>query len=195
MTVRRVTVFCGSSPGARPEYLRAARAFGALLAGEKLGLVYGGAHRGLMGALADAALAAGGEVVGVIPRALADLEIAHKGLTALHVVDSMHARKAKMAELGDAFVALPGGLGTLEELAEIATWAMLGIHDKPLGLLDVGGYFDGLAAFLDHATREGFLRPEHRALLHRDDDAARLLERLRTGAPAAQPRWLRDDET
>src|SRR5512146_1988331 len=147
--MRRVCVFCGSSPGSNPIYLEAARAMGRTLAGRGLGLVYGGGSVGLMGALADAALAAGGEVVGVIPRALQLRELAHGRLTTLHVVGSMHERKARMAELSDAFAALPGGMGTLEELAEILTWAQLGLHARPCGVVDVAGYFAPLLAFLD----------------------------------------------
>lgn len=140
--------------------------------------MYGGASVGLMGLLADTALDAGGEVIGVIPRALVDREIAHRNLTELRVVETMHERKATMAALADAFVALPGGLGTLEELFEIWTWAMLGLHDKPYGLLEVDGYFQSLADFLDHACAEGFVRPAQRSMLHVDDSAERLLDRL-----------------
>jgi len=162
---RSVCVFCGSSPGARPAYLAAARALGEALARRGLTLVYGGASVGLMGSLADAALAARGEVIGIIPGALEAREIAHPGLSRLEVVGSMHERKARMAELADAFVALPGGMGTLDELAEILTWAQLGLHRKACGLVDVDGYWKPLVSFLDHAVREGFLRSEHRGLL------------------------------
>ncbi|HUA94135.1 MAG TPA: TIGR00730 family Rossman fold protein [Acidimicrobiales bacterium] len=163
--MRSVCVFCGSSPGGGPAYAAEARELGALLANRGLRLVYGGAHVGSMGALADAALAAGGEVVGIIPRHMARQEVAHEGLTELRVVSSMHERKAMMAELSDAFIALPGGLGTLEELAEILTWAQLGLHRKPVGLLDRSGFYDPLLRFLDHAVSEGFVRPRHRDLL------------------------------
>jgi uncharacterized protein (TIGR00730 family) len=163
--VRSVCVFCGSSPGGGPAYASEARELGALLADRGLRLVYGGAHVGSMGALADAALAAGGEVVGIIPRRMARQEVAHEGLTELRVVSSMHERKAMMADLSDAFIALPGGLGTLEELAEILTWAQLGLHRKPVGLLDRSGFYDPLLGFLDHAVSEGFVRPRHRDLL------------------------------
>lgn len=171
-------VFCGSSLGARPEYEAAARELGRLLAARGLGLVYGGARVGLMGAVADAALAAGGDVVGVMPRALVAREIAHTGLRDLRVVESMHERKALMAELSDAFVALPGGLGTLEELFEVWTWAQLGLHRKPVALLDVADFYRPLVAFLDAAVGEGFVRAERRATLVVERDARVLLDRL-----------------
>jgi uncharacterized protein (TIGR00730 family) len=179
--VQRLCVFCGSSAGTRPEYLAAARALGRVLAERGVGLVYGGASVGLMGAVADAALAAGGHVAGVIPRALVEREIAHPGLSELHVVRTMHERKALMNELSDGFVALPGGIGTLEELFEVWTWAQLGVHGKPCALLDVAGFYAPLLAFLDHARDEGFVRERQRAMLLVDDDAARLVERM-TGA-------------
>jgi uncharacterized protein (TIGR00730 family) len=167
-----------------------------VLAARELGLVYGGSSIGLMGVLADAALAAGAEVQGVIPRALEEREIGHRGLTRLHVVGSMHERKATMASLADAFVALPGGMGTLEELAETLTWSMLGLHAKPVGLLDVGGYWAPLVSFFDHAVAEGFLRPEHRALVLADDDPARLLDRLAAWrAPERVVKWIAPEET
>jgi uncharacterized protein (TIGR00730 family) len=181
--LRRLCVYCGSSPGARPAYAEAAHALGTLLAHEGIGLVTGGGRVGLMGVVADAVLAAGGEATGVIPQALMDREVGHEGLTALHVVGSMHERKALMAHLADAFVALPGGLGTLEEIAEMLTWAQLGLHPKPCGLLDVAGYYAPLVRFFDHATAERFVRPEHRALLAVESDPAQLLGRLRTHVP------------
>jgi uncharacterized protein (TIGR00730 family) len=162
---RRVCVFCASSSGARVEYGQQAQALGTLLAENRIGLVYGGAHVGLMGILADAALAAGGEVIGVIPHALIDREIAHRGLTQLIEVTTMHERKARMAEESDAFIALPGGFGTLDEFFEIITWAQLGIHAKPCILLNTGGYYDGLLRFLDSAVTEGFMKRENRALI------------------------------
>jgi len=189
-SLRRIAVFCGSSPGARSEYRDVAAAFGRLLATRGVGLVFGGGRVGLMGVLADATLAAGGEAVGVIPRALWDLEVGHAGLTELRVVDSMHERKAMMAELADAFVALPGGIGTLEELFEVWTWAQLGLHAKPCGLLDVAGYFAPLAAFLDHAVAERFLRPEHRAMLAIAADAEALLAALGRYEPADVSKWI-----
>ena len=188
--MRRVCVFCGSSPGGQSCYLTAARALGDLLARRGLGLVYGGASIGLMGAVADAALSAGGEVTGVIPAALEAKEIAHPGLTRLEVVSSMHDRKARMSDLADAFVALPGGMGTLEELSEILTWAQLGLHQKPCGLLDVAGYWRPLVAFFDHAVQERFLRPEHRALVIVEDEPAALLDALAAYVPPTRERWI-----
>jgi uncharacterized protein (TIGR00730 family) len=175
---RRVCVFCGSSPGARPEYLAEAVALGRRLGEAGLGLVYGGAQVGLMGALADAALAHGSEVIGVIPRALAGVEVAHQGLTRLVVVSTMHERKALMAQEADAFVALPGGFGTLDEFFEILTWAQLGIHAKPCLLVNTGGYFDHLLRFLEVALDEGFLKPKNRGLIHVVADAAEAIERM-----------------
>src|SRR5829696_1554658 len=177
--MRRLCVFCGSSPGADPAYAAATAELGEALARAGIGLVYGGASVGLMGIVADAAAAAGGEVVGVIPQALVDREIAHPGLTELHVVGSMHERKAMMADLADGFIALPGGMGTLEELFEVYTWAQLGLHSKPLGVLDVRGYFAQLAAFLDHAVAERFVTAEHRGLLVVEERAAALLAAFR----------------
>jgi hypothetical protein len=186
-----VCVFCGSSAGARPAYEAAARGLGRLLAERGLGLVYGGASVGLMGAVADAALAAGGAVTGVIPRALVEKEVAHRRLPDLRVVGTMHERKALMAELSDAFVALPGGLGTLEELFEVWTWAQLGLHPKPVAALDVAGFYRPLVAFLDGAAGERFVRPEHRGMLLVDDDAGALLDRLAAYEPPAVDKWVR----
>jgi len=183
----RICVFCGSSAGRLPEYRAAAVAFGELLAREGIGLVYGGAHVGLMGALADAVLAHGGEVIGVIPESLSVRELAHKGLTELQVVSSMHERKAQMAALSDAFVALPGGIGTFEELFEVWTWGQLGLHDKPCALLNVAGFYDKLSGFLDFVTGEGFVRQAVRDGLLVDDDAARLVARLRQEVVSAPP--------
>ena len=176
--MRRVAVYCGSNPGTRPAYGAAARRLGAELGARRLGLVYGGGNVGLMGILADAALAAGGEVIGVIPRALQLRELAHPRLTELRVVRSMHERKALMAELADGFVALPGGLGTLEEMFEILTWAQLGMHTKPAGLLNVCHYYDNLLDFVNHAVREQFVKPEHGQMLQVDGDAAVLLAKM-----------------
>lgn len=175
-------MFCGSAAGGRPEYVELARSLGVSLAAGGISVVYGGASVGLMGAVADAALTAGGEVIGVIPQALVDREVAHAGLTELHVVASMHERKALMAELSGAFVALPGGMGTLEELFEVFTWRQLGLHVKPIFLLDVLGYWDGLAGFLEHAEGEGFLRAGQRDGLARPSDVASLLRLLAGGA-------------
>jgi uncharacterized protein (TIGR00730 family) len=174
--LRSICVFCGANRGANPRHAAAAAVTGERLASLGIQLVSGGSRGGLMGALADAALAAGGRVVGVIPRGLVDRELAHPELSELLIVDTLHERKAKMAELADAFIALPGGLGTLEELAEVLSWAQLDLHTKPIGLLDVDGYFAALEAFLDHAVAEGFVAERHRRLLLRDDDIDRLLE-------------------
>jgi uncharacterized protein (TIGR00730 family) len=176
--IRSICIFCGSSNGVGTGYETAARRFAECVAQRKIRLVYGGASVGLMGAIADTALRAGGEVVGVIPRQLVDREIGHRGLTSLHVVDTMHERKAMMADLSDAFVALPGGLGTLEELFEVWTWGMLGLHDKPYGVLNVDHYYSPMIDFLDHARDQGFIRAAQRAKLVVEDDAARLLDAL-----------------
>jgi uncharacterized protein (TIGR00730 family) len=193
--VQRVCVFCGSSPGARAAYAEATADLGRLLVADGIGLVYGGGAVGLMGELADSVLGAGGEAIGVIPQALVDREIGHHGLSELHVVGSMHERKALMAELSDAFVALPGGLGTLEELFEVYTWAQLGLHRKPCGLLDVEHYYAGIVGFLEHAVRERFVRVEHRAMLMVERDPRRLIERLREFEPEAVPKWIDREET
>ena len=187
---RAVCVYCGSHPGADERYADAARAFGALLGRRGHALVYGGARAGLMGAVADAALEAGARVTGVIPEALWEREIGHTGLTELLVVASMHERKALMAERSDAFVALPGGAGTLEEFAEAWTWAQLGIHAKPVALLNVAGFYDPLLALLDHMEREGFVRPQQRAMVLVADEPATLLDRLAAYRPPSAPRWL-----
>ena len=193
--MRYVCVFCGSSAGTRPAYIKAARALGTTLAARNLGLVYGGSKVGLMGAVADATLAAGGEAIGVIPEFLEAKEIAHTGLTHLHVVRSMHERKALMADLSDAFVALPGGYGTLEELLEILTWGQLGLHSKPIALLNIKGYYDPLLALFDHAVREGFLSPALRGLALQATDPAKLIEWLQTGWPQAQDKWSEQRES
>ena len=194
--MRRVCVFCGSSPGARPAYAEAAEELATLLVADGIGVVYGGGGVGLMGKLADAVLAQGGEITGVIPHALVDREIGHSGVHDMRTVGSMHERKALMAELSDAFVALPGGIGTLEELVEVFTWSQLGLHRKPCGVLDVEGYYEELAAFLDHAVRERFLREEHRSTLIVEREPAALLERMTAYRPdAIQPKWIDRDET
>jgi uncharacterized protein (TIGR00730 family) len=187
--MRRVCVYAGSNPGSHPAYADAARALATTLAERGIGLVYGGGRVGLMGVLADTMLEAGGEAIGVMPQALIDREIGHRGLTELRVVDSMHERKAQMAELSDAFVAVPGGIGTLEELIEVYTWSQLGIHHKPCGVLNVRGYYDHLAAFLDHAVGEGFLRPQHRAVLSVASEAAELLDRMAAYQPPTVGKW------
>lgn len=188
--MRRVCVFTGSNRGARPEYGEAAGELGRLLADRGIGVVYGGARVGLMGTLADAALAAGGEVVGVIPAALVAKEVAHTGLTDLRVVESMHQRKALMSDLADAFIALPGGWGTLEEFFEVLTWAQLGLHRKPCGLLNVHRYFDGLLAFLSHTIDEGFVRSEYAAMIAVAATPGALLDRLASSTPPAVEKWL-----
>jgi uncharacterized protein (TIGR00730 family) len=192
MAVRWVCVFCGSRVGANPVYAEAARQFGAALAAGGLGLVYGGGAVGLMGVVADAALAAGGRVVGVLPRRLSAREIAHAGLTELHIVETMHQRKALMADRADAFAALPGAFGTCDELFEILTWAQLGLHRKPVGLLNVAGYFDPLLAWVSHMRREGFLWPEHAGMLLVEREIDALLRRLQGWTPAgpAPEKWL-----
>jgi len=186
----RVCVFCGSSPGRSVGYVRGARAFGRVLAEAGVGLVYGGASVGLMGAVADAVLEFGGEVIGVIPEALVAREVAHEGLGDLRIVSSMHERKALMSELSDAFVALPGGIGTLEELFEVWTWGQLGIHPKPCGLLDIDGFYRGLTSFLDHVVAEQFLKPVHRGMLLVEPDGARLLARLRAYVAPDVTKWI-----
>jgi uncharacterized protein (TIGR00730 family) len=189
--VERVCVFCGASSGRAPAYVAAARSFGDAVARRGLGLVFGGGRVGLMGAVADAALAAGGEVIGVIPQSLVDRELAHEGVTRLEVVDSLHERKARMAELADAFVALPGGFGTLDELLEQLTWSQLGLHASPIGLLDVEGYWRPLIALARHATEEGFVRESDLAAIAVADDATSLLDRLdrMRGAPRPRAKW------
>lgn len=193
--LRRVAVYCASNDGARPEYLACARAVGTMMAARGLTVVYGGGRVGLMGALADAALAAGGEVIGVMPHALVQREVAHYGLTALRVVESMHERKAMIAEMADAFITLPGGLGTLEEFFETWTWAQLGVHHKPMGLFDVAGYWTPLLALLDHVEAEGFLRGNPREWLVVSDEASSMLQQLQAFQAPAVRRWLRLGET
>ena len=189
---RRLCVFCGASPGRDPGYVELAAQVGTGLAERGIGLVYGGGRVGMMGAVADAALTAGGEVIGVIPRRLVDRELAHGGLTELHIVETLHERKAGMAALSDGFIALPGGLGTLEELAEVASWGQLGLHAKPIGLLGRAGYWDHLLRWLDHAAVEGFLTPANRALVSEDGDLAAFLARFESLAGRAPTdRWGR----
>ena len=188
--MKRVCVFCGSRDGTRSQYAAAAGGMGEALARRGIGLVYGGGGIGLMGVLADAALSAGGDVIGVIPESLMAREVAHRGLGDLRVVASMHERKALMAELSDAFVALPGGFGTLEEFCEALTWAQLGIHRKPCGLLNVEGFFDPLLSFFDHAVRERFVSPDHRSLVVVEEDPGRLLDALSRWEPPALERLM-----
>jgi uncharacterized protein (TIGR00730 family) len=176
--INSLCVFCGSSSGAKPEYVAASHVLADVMAEQGISLVYGGAHVGIMGQVADRLLQAGGKVYGVIPESLVDMEVAHDGLTELHVVNSMHTRKAKMAELSDAFVSLPGGLGTLEEMFEVLTWAQLGFHEKPCGILNVAGFYDQLLSFLDNATEQQFMHESHRQLLMADTDPTALLKKL-----------------
>jgi uncharacterized protein (TIGR00730 family) len=193
--MRSVCVFCGSSAGAAPVYAEAARRLGQALAARGLELVFGAGHVGLMGALADAVLAAGGRAVGVIPQALVDKELAHGGLTELVVVDTMHQRKALMADRADAFAALPGGFGTADELFEILTWSQLGLHGKPVGLLNVAGFFDPLLSWLDRAVVDRFLRPEHRELLRVAGAPDELLAALQAPAAGqALPKWIEAED-
>lgn len=189
MPLRSICVFCGASQGVNPLYRETATALGRHIAERGLRLVYGGGAVGLMGVVADAARSAGGEVVGIIPQSLERSEVGHRGLTRLEVVDGMHARKARMAELSDAFIALPGGLGTLEELFEVWTWGQLGYHAKPLGLLDVNGFYDKLSLFIDHLVDEGFVRAAHREMLQRATSPVELLANLENWQPLAPARW------
>ncbi len=193
--MKTICVYCGSNPGILPEYLSEARNLGKLLAERKIGLVYGGSNVGIMGALADAVLADGGEVTGVIPNFLIDKEVAHHGLDDLRVVDSMHERKMLMAELADAFIAMPGGLGTLEEMFEALTWAQLGLHRKPCGLLNVAGFFDHLVRFLDHAVTQRFISGVHRSMLVVQDNPAAILDELQTRQVPQVEKWLDKEQT
>jgi uncharacterized protein (TIGR00730 family) len=192
-TLKSLCVFCGSSAGVAPRHADAARDMGAALARADVGLVYGGGAVGLMGIVADSVMAAGGTVIGVIPKALADLEVAHHGLTRLHIVSSMHERKAMMADLSDGFIAMAGGIGTLEELFEIWTWGQLGDHQKPVAMLNVGGFYDPLIGFLDTVVDAGFFRPQHRAMLVVDDEPARLIDRMRDYRPPHIGKWIGPD--
>ncbi len=187
--LKSVCVYCGSSAGAEPVYAEAAREVGRLLAERGRRLVYGGGRVGLMGILADAALEAGGTVIGVIPKALAEKEVAHRGLTVLHIVPSMHARKARMAEISDGFLALPGGFGTWEEFCEMITWGQLGLHPKPCGLLNVAGFYDPLLLFFDRAATAGFVRPEHRAMVLSGSDPRELLAQMQRYQPPTVSKW------
>lgn len=193
--IRSLCVFCGSNAGTNPRFAAVAMQFGELLASEGTALVYGGGHVGLMGIIADAVLAKGGTAIGVIPRALWDREVGHRGLTTLHVVETMHERKALMASLSDAFVALPGGLGTLEEIFEVWTWAQLGIHDKPVAFLDAEGFYAPLLEFLDRSVNAGFVRAQHRAMAIVDDDPMALLRRLAAYEPPRMEKWISASET
>lgn len=190
LEMRRVCVFAGSSSGLQPVYRDAAEALGDLLAASGIGLIYGGAKVGLMGAVADAVLSRGGEVTGVIPSALVAREVAHAGLTDLRVVASMHERKALMADLADGFIALPGGWGTLEEFFEVLTWGQLGLHQKPCGLLNVNGYFERLLSFIEHSIDQGFVRREYRSMILVSDSPEALLDALRAYEPPTVEKWI-----
>lgn len=193
--IARICVFCGSSTGSNPVYTSAARDLGQHLVSRGVGLVYGGGSVGLMGVLADSMLQSGGSVTGVIPHALWQREVGHRGLTEVHIVDTMHERKQMMAELADGFVALPGGLGTFEEIFEIWTWAQLGLHSKPLGFLNVSGFYTPLLEFLDGAVGEGFVRPQFRDLAIVESDPLRMLERFEAYVPPEVQKWITRAET
>lgn len=188
--MNHLCIYCGSSPGARTDYAAAASAVGKALALRGIGLVYGGGNVGLMGRVADAVIDAGGEVIGVIPHHLADKELAHERATQMIRVDSMHERKQRMADLSDGFIALPGGIGTLEELFETLTWLQLGLHRKPIGLLNVAGFYDAMLAFLDHMVEERFLKPEHRALMLVEENIETLIEAMQAFTPPDANKWL-----
>ena len=189
--MKRIAVYCGSNKGARPEYAAAAQALGALLARERIELVYGGGSVGLMGLVADAALAHGGHVIGVIPQKLNLREIIHHGLPDLRIVKDMHERKALMAELADGFIALPGGYGTFEEFFEVLAWSQLGWHTKPFGLLDIAGFYTPLMKFLDHTREEGFIRPQHHALVLVESDVEKILQRMKDFRPPSEVKWVK----
>jgi uncharacterized protein (TIGR00730 family) len=189
--MKRIAVYCGSNQGVRPEYAAAAELLGALLAREKIELVYGGGCVGLMGIVADAVLKHGGHVIGVIPEKLVIKEVVHEKLPDLRVVKSMHERKALMAELSDGFIALPGGYGTFEEFFEVLAWSQLGWHQKPFGLLNIAGFYSHLIAFLDHTAIEGFIRPKHRELVLLEDSAEKILQRMKNFRPPNEVKWVR----
>lgn len=192
--MKSITVFCGSNSGFRPEYAEAAKNLASHLVERNIRIVYGGGKVGLMGIIADEVMRLGGEVVGIIPDSLEQREVGHRSITELKVVGSMHERKALMAELADGFIAMPGGIGTFEEFFEILTWAQLGFHEKPCGILNVAGYYNGLLALCDHAVTEGFLRPVHRQLILEDTEAASLLDKMENFRPKPTEKWLdRDD--
>jgi len=193
--MKRICVFCGSNPGKNPVYLEAAKNLGLFLVEKNIELVFGGGRVGLMGKIADTVMGNGGRVVGIIPKSLADKEVAHEGLTELHVVDSMHTRKAMMADLSDGFIALPGGFGTFEELCEIITWAQLGFHSKPCGFLNIGGYYDPLIELFDKATHERFVRPEHRKLVLIESDIAKMYKLMAGYQPPTLEKWITREDT
>ncbi|MBC3931371.1 LOG family protein [Undibacterium curvum] len=189
-----ICVYCGSSPGTSPVYADSARQLAAELVARGHELVYGGGNVGLMGVIADEVMRLGGRVTGVIPQALMDKEVGHRGLTQLHVVANMHERKALMAELAQGFIAMPGGIGTLEELFEVMTWSQLGFHHKPVGLLNTQGFYDGLIQFLQHTTEQGFLRPAHQAILQASANPAQLLDLLAAYRPVDTRKWLQQSD-
>jgi len=193
--MKRICVFCGSNDGADPIFIKTAEEVGRFLARRGIELVYGGGRVGLMGKIADTVMHNGGSVIGIIPRALAEKEVAHGGLTKLRVVGSMHERKAIMAELSDGFIALPGGFGTFEELCEIITWAQLGFHSKPCGFLNIDGYYDPLIELFDNATREKFVRPEHRRLVLIESEIEKMFDLMVTYKPPDLEKWINKDET
>ncbi len=195
MELKRICVFCGSSPGRSPRYMEVAASLGRAMAARKIGLVYGGASVGLMGVIADAIMQAGGDVIGVIPESLVKYEVAHRGLKDLRVVASMHERKAAMTDLSDGFIAMPGALGTMDELFEALSWAQLGEHTKPCGMLNIDDYYAHLVAFLDHAVDERFLRVEHRALLLIETEPVAMLDRLASYVPPKFEKWIDRSET
>jgi uncharacterized protein (TIGR00730 family) len=192
--MKNITVFCGSNSGFRTEYAEAARTLARIFAQNNIRLIYGGGNVGLMGIIADEVMRAGGEVVGIIPDSLDKKEVGHRGITELRVVDSMHERKAQMAELADGFIAMPGGIGTFEEFFEILTWAQLGFHEKPCAVLNIAGYYDGLLALCDNAVSEGFLRPAHRQLILEDSNPEFLLEKMRNLKPVPVEKWIDKEE-
>jgi len=194
LSMKRICVFCGSNNGARPEYRQAALEFAEVLAARRIGLVYGGASVGLMGVIADKMLACGGEVVGVIPRTLVLKEVANRRLTELYEVESMHERKARMEEFADGFATLPGGFGTLEEFTEVVSWRLLGLHQKPCGLLNVGGYFDRLLDFLDYAVAQQFIKPEHRNNILVERHPESLIDKLEHHITSPDGRWITHKE-
>ena len=192
--IATLCVYCGSAAGASPAYADAARALGRELVRRDIGLVYGGGNVGLMGAIAEEVMANGGRAIGVIPEALMKRELGHHGLTELHIVKDMHERKAMMAELAGGFIAMPGGFGTLEELFEVTTWAQLGLHQKPIGLLNVNGFYDGLTGFANHLVNEGFVRADHAQLLMHAPDAAALLDQFERFVPSIKVKWLEREQ-
>jgi uncharacterized protein (TIGR00730 family) len=192
--MKNITVFCGSNSGFRADYAEAAQNLARLFVQNNIRLVYGGGNVGLMGIIADEVMRRGGEVVGIIPESLDRKEVGHRGITELRVVESMHERKAQMAELADGFIAMPGGIGTFEEFFEILTWAQLGFHDKPCAILNIAGYYDGLLALCDNAVSEGFLRPAHRQLIIEDSDPEILLEKMRNLKPVPVEKWIKSEE-